>query len=34
MLRRQDELNWLDPQVNYQDFAYPNYNAPIVAFEA
>ena len=34
MLRRQDELSWLDPQVNYQDFGYPNYNAPIVAFEA
>ena len=34
MLRRQDEITWLDPKSNYQDFAYPNYNAPLVAFEA
>lgn len=32
MLRREDELQWLDTSTNYETFAYPNYNAAIIAF--
>lgn len=34
LLRREDELSWLDPNINIKEFAYPNYEASIVAFEA
>lgn len=32
MLKKEDERNWLDLSISYQDFAFPNYNADIVAF--
>lgn len=34
MLKREDELAWLDPKNDIQEFAYPKYDNSIVAFEA
>lgn len=34
LLRREDQLSWLDPKINIKEFAYPSYDASIVAFEA
>ncbi len=32
MLKKQDEMKWLDPNSDYSEFAFPRYNADIIAF--
>jgi len=34
IINRADQQSWLDSKVNIQEFAYPNYNQSLVAFEA
>jgi putative SOS response-associated peptidase YedK len=31
-IKREDEKAWLNPQNNTMDFAYPNYNPPLIGF--
>lgn len=31
-IKKEDEKAWLDPKINLQDFAYPNYNPPLLSF--
>lgn len=31
-IKREDEKAWLDPKSNPLDFAYPNYNPPLISF--
>ena len=32
MLKKEDEKNWLDSSIAIENFAFPNYNAEIIAF--
>ncbi len=34
MLRHEDEKSWLDSKISVEEFAYPKYDAPLVAFTA
>lgn len=31
-IKRADEKAWLDPKISTMDFAYPNYNPPLIGF--
>lgn len=31
-IKREDEKAWLDPKISPFDFAYPNYNPPLISF--
>lgn len=31
-IKREDEKSWLDPKFSPLDFAYPNYNPPLISF--
>ncbi|MFH6991788.1 SOS response-associated peptidase [Flavobacterium sp. FlaQc-48] len=34
IINRADQQSWLDPKIDIQEFAYPNYNQSLVAFVA